>query len=99
MKVTASFLLLAGSVSSFAPPSLSSKVGASVPSSATVREGSSLHATTESDDGISTASSTDDRRRFLQNTAAASLAAFVGSGITSPKMASASGGATAGKYT
>ena len=98
MKVTACFLLLAGSVSSFAPPSLSSKVGASVPSSATVREGS-LRAATESDDGISTASSTDDRRRFLQNTAAASLAAFVGSGIASPKMASASGGATAGKYT
>lgn len=98
MKVAAYFLLLSGSVSAFAPASLSSKVGASVPSSATVREGS-LHATTESDDGISTASSTDDRRRFLQNTAAASLAVFVGSGITSPKMASASGGATAGKYT
>lgn len=87
MKVAACLVLLAGSASSFAPAALSSKVGTSLPSS------SSLHATTKTD------GTEDDRRRFLQNAAAASLAALAGSGIALPEMASASGGATAGKYT
>jgi len=87
MKVATCLVLLAGSASAFAPAALPSKVSTSLPSS------SSLHATTKTD------GTEDDRRRFLQNAAAASLAALAGSGITLPEMASASGGATAGKYT
>ena len=92
MKIAACLVLLAGSSSAFAPASLLLKVGTSLSSSAVLYK-SSLHAAAKSD------GTENDRRRFLQNAAAASLAALAGSGIAIPGIASASGGATAGKYT
>jgi hypothetical protein len=94
MKVAACLVVfLAGSASAFAPAASSSKVGISPLSSAALRK-SSLLSSTKSNDYTD-----DDRRRFLQNSAAASLAALAGSVVAFPGIASASGGATAGKYT
>lgn len=82
--------LCIGAASAFAPP-----LSRSARSTSAVLNVASDNNSGENSDAV------DGRRSFLQNTLSAGVAAIVGSSAVAsmPDVASASGGATAGKYT